>query len=109
MRRLVNPILIIGTGAIFVEHDQMRTHSGNRMGMSFVRCKQIADHRIAVQQIIISGDDVIVRKFLQSPKIFLMRLQIIIDPAHFNVMPQHITQTLRQIGLTIRKIRFTEP
>ena len=109
MRCLIDPILIISTGAVLVEHNQMRTHGGNRMRMGFMRCKQIANHRIAVQQIIIGGDDVIIREFLQSPEIFLMRLQVIINPTHFNVVPQYIAQALRQIGLTIRKIRFTKP
>ena len=87
----------------------MRTYSGNRMRMGFVCCEQIANHRIAVQQIIIGGDDVIIRKFLQSPEIFFVGFQVLIHPTDFHIMPQHVAQRLGQIGFTIRKIRFAEP
>ena len=65
MRRLIDPVLIIGTCTVFIEHNQMSTHSCNRMGMSLVRGQQIANHRIAVQQIIVSSNDIVIGKFLQ--------------------------------------------
>lgn len=106
---LMGPVLVVNAKSILIRRGRVHACDNGHVEVNFIYYRRVTGRHVTMRRVVVNNSSMVVEGFLRDPRVFFIKLRILVRPASFRVVPRRITRHLKRVNFAVQGVQFTRP